>query len=171
MVNLLFQKVLSPSAGLMASAANVTFARTQAGEIAHALTSRASAGDVVVYCPDQLGPDVSRLVPRGLRQLTFPNMADPGQVDWINYRAAIAGTPTKSFAARVAMAAPPDARIWLVWSSGYRGVDGPCGRLMSALEATRPGEMMVVASSSHYYEPESLLEFSAVSTPTFARFQ
>src|SRR6185503_16709973 len=35
--------------------------RTQAAEIAAALEAQAKPGDVVVYCPDQLGPAVHRI--------------------------------------------------------------------------------------------------------------
>ena len=39
--------------------------RTQAPALAAALRAGLSPGDVVVYCPDQLGPSVSRLLPAG----------------------------------------------------------------------------------------------------------
>ena len=46
-------------------APNVFGDRTSAPRVAAALTAGVRAGDVVAYCPDQLGPSVSRLLPSG----------------------------------------------------------------------------------------------------------
>ena len=60
--------------------------RTQAVQVAADLNAQAQPGDVVVYCPDQLGPAVDRLltVP-GVLQLTYPRMIGPARVDWVDY--------------------------------------------------------------------------------------
>ena len=60
-------------AGLLTGEASNDQQRTQAVQIASVLNSQAQAGDVVAYCPDQLGPAVHRLldVP-GVVELTFP---------------------------------------------------------------------------------------------------
>src|SRR5918995_6575040 len=62
--------------------------RTQAAESADVIRARAQPGDVVLYCPDQLGPSVSRLLEgkRGLVQLTVPAGDQPELVDWVDYQ-------------------------------------------------------------------------------------
>ena len=61
----------------------------------------------VVYCPDQLGPSVSRLVPGGLSQFTFPQMAAPQIVDWRDYRARISAADPDAFARSLLARVPP----------------------------------------------------------------
>src|SRR6185295_7782174 len=62
----------------------MAFERTQAASVARHLRAEAQPGDVVTYCPDQLGPSVSRLLPAnlGLTQLTYPRATGPTFVDW-----------------------------------------------------------------------------------------
>ena len=64
--------------GVASSARNVATERTQAGQAADVLRANARPNDLVVYCPDQLGPDLSRLLEgERLRQRTFPGGAPP----------------------------------------------------------------------------------------------
>lgn len=65
-------------AGLLTAQAENNQQRTQAVQVAAVLNVQAQAGDVVVYCPDQLGPAVDRLlrVP-GVTQITFPRAIGP----------------------------------------------------------------------------------------------
>ncbi len=47
---------LAAVAGLVSSAQNVTTQRTQANAVAAAINAQAKPGDVIAFCPDQLGP-------------------------------------------------------------------------------------------------------------------
>jgi hypothetical protein len=108
--------------------------RTQAAPIARVLNARARPGDLVVFCPDQLGPPVNRLLRvAGLTQLTFPRAIGPERVDWVDYRDVIARTDVAAFAR--AMVARAGRAVWLVWSDGYVGLGGDCGRLAVDLGA------------------------------------
>src|SRR5262249_24383933 len=61
--------------------------RTQARPVADEILFGAKPGDVVLYCPDQLGPSVSRLVGgKHLVQVTFPALDRPERVDWVGYK-------------------------------------------------------------------------------------
>jgi len=75
--------------GISTSVHAITTPRTQAGEIAAAVRAGAHTGDAVVYCPDQVAPDTSRLLPASLkiRQFTFPGFGRPDRVDWTDYEA------------------------------------------------------------------------------------
>ena len=49
-------------AGLVSSAQNVTTQRTQANAVAAAINTQAKPGDIIAFCPDQLGPSVYRQI-------------------------------------------------------------------------------------------------------------
>jgi hypothetical protein len=118
--------------------------RTRAGVVAAALREYAQPGDVVGYCPDQLGPAVSRLLPAGVTQLTFPNGARPERVDWVDYRDRVRATTPASFAETLLTRAGTDHDIWLVWSPGYRSFGGRCSNMLTALAAARPDWTRVI---------------------------
>jgi mannosyltransferase len=111
--------------GFAASIPNASLLRTQAGEVAAALTADARPGDLVVYCPDQLGPSVSRLLDRNYRQITFPRGTGPAIVDWVDYVATIDRTSTFRFAERVERLAG-DRTIWYVTAPQYQGFGNDC---------------------------------------------
>ena len=75
--------------GFVSGVRNARTDRTQATQVAAAIRAEARPGDVVGYCPDQVGPDVSRLLPArlGLRQYAYPLLADPARIDWVDYAA------------------------------------------------------------------------------------
>ena len=55
------------------------------------LNVQAQPGDLVVYCPDQLGPAVDRLLRvQGVTEITFPRAIGPQRVDWVDYKKVIA---------------------------------------------------------------------------------
>ena len=97
---------LAVVAGLVSSAQNVTTQRTQAGAVAAAINAQAKPGDIIAFCPDQLGPSVYRQIhdPSQYDMVTFPRRTGPAIVDWVDYADAVHGpTPAPS---------PP------TWSSG-----------------------------------------------------
>ena len=117
----------------------MAFERTQAASVARHLRAEAQPGDVVTYCPDQLGPSVSRLLPEGLglTQLTYPRAGDPRFVDWVDYRATIKQTGVLPFAQMLLDRAGPDHNIWLVWSMGYKSFGRRCEQLLTTLGGYR----------------------------------
>jgi len=109
--------------------------RTQAAGTAAVLSSRLQAGDVVAYCPDQLGPAVSRLLPTGTDQVSYPDLSAPQLVDWVDYAQRSAAASPAAFA-RALDARTPGA-IWLVSAAGYRTLEGQCEVVRERLEALR----------------------------------
>ena len=90
--------------GVVGGVRNVTTNRTQAAQSTNIIAAEARPGDLVVYCPDQIGPSASRLlrsVP-GLVQVTFPDLASPDRVNWVDYRSRIDATNLSTFAQQVA---------------------------------------------------------------------
>ena len=155
--------------GLAGAAANVSAERTQGGQVAAALARRAGPGDVVAYCPDQLGPAVSRRAPAGLAQLTFPAGRPPERVDWVDYRAAHrAGAPAQ-FAGSLAAGAGRSAAVWLVYVPGYRGTEGRCEQLHRWLARLRRGRLVVARDVGGAFESMELWRFAARSASRLGR--
>lgn len=135
--------------------------RTQAGQVAEIIRAEARPGDVVLFCPDQIGTATSRLLRDrpGLVEVTFPDLARPEFVNWVDYRDRIAAADPNAVAEQVLDRAG-DATIWYVVTPGYRSVEGKCEALEAALHAARPGIRRTEPDLSVvYYEPMGLVQF------------
>lgn len=133
--------------------------RTQAGQVAAILAAEADAGDVVFYCPDQLGPAVSRLAPPGLVPLSDPPSPQPGElVDWVDYTDAIAARSADEVAAEVLRRAG-NRTVWMVSAPGYITHTGRCEDIATKLGADRTGTVRVV-SDEEIFERPGLVEFA-----------
>jgi uncharacterized membrane protein len=142
--------------GLVGGVRNAVYERTQAPAVAAAIEANGGrAGDFVVYCPDQLGPDVSRLLPPGYEQATFPDFAAPAIVDWVDYGTRMAAADPTAFAAEIRRRAA-GRNIWYVWMSGYRTLDKQCERLNDALAQGRPGNRQLVEPDKSVFERQVL---------------
>jgi hypothetical protein len=146
--------------GFIGGARNVVTNRTQASQVTDQITAAATAGDVVAYCPDQLGPDVSRLLPARphLEQLVFPTSAPPEFVDWVDYEERNRAASPDEFAQEVLRRAN-GTTIWYVWSGNYRTFDGKCEQVLSQLIAARPGNEPLVFPDDEIYEFMGLNRF------------
>lgn len=122
--------------GLAGSVPDTTTSRTQAGEVAATLAQLGRTGDVVAFCPDQLGPSVNRLLPSGRYQtVTFPRGTGPAFVDWVDYATATRHGDTAAFARRLEQMSAPTHQIWLVWAPGYETYSTKCEDLETHLLA------------------------------------
>jgi hypothetical protein len=146
--------------GLVASVGVDYRARTDAPRVADVLADRAEPGDVIAYCPDQLAPAVSRLLPAGLTQYTFPRWGSPDVVDWVDYRAHVQHTDVNGFASDLDAIAAGN-RVWLVWSDKYSGTASACTALRAALVSTRGAESVALRPAGQADERATVLEFTA----------
>jgi hypothetical protein len=128
---------IAAAAGLVSCAQNVTTQRTQANSVAAVINAQARPGDVIGFCPDQLGPSVYRQVdnPSQYHMITFPRETSPAIVDWV------------------------------VWMSQYQTYGIKCETIATDLlnASTRAGgggRNLVIASMKKYYEPMNLTEFT-----------
>jgi hypothetical protein len=151
-------------AGLGAGAQNISTQRTQAQQIATSLAAHARAGDVVAFCPDQLGPSVSRLVPPGrYRMITYPRATGAQFVNWIDYRRAIDASSPTAFAQMLKdVARQGGHQIFLVWDTGYQGFGTRCQQLVAGLlQGPGSGAHDWVVLGTTQYEPMQLTQLSA----------
>ncbi|MDQ6838252.1 MAG: glycosyltransferase family 39 protein [Actinomycetota bacterium] len=150
-------------AGLLSASGAKGDQRTEATRVAAVLNVQAQPGDLVVYCPDQLGPAVSRLltVPQ-VTQLTFPRAIGPQRVDWVDYKSTVSKTDVGTFAQQTLGRLGANHTLWLVWRDGYPGLGGSCGYLHSWFNMLRhAGETVVHATPGQYYEYENLVRYSS----------
>jgi hypothetical protein len=147
--------------------------RTEAGRVADAINAEAQPGDLVVVCPDQLGPGLTRLVDTpGVRIVRYPDLGDSHFVNWVDYDDRLATVDPAEVADRILTEAGTGA-IWLNWSDGYRIVGEQCGQLAALLIAARPGSVpAVTADNVKYFEWSSVIRLAPsprpVPTPTSA---
>jgi hypothetical protein len=146
--------------GFVGGARNVVTNRTQASQVVDHIVAGARAGDVVAYCPDQLGPDVSRILPDTprLRQIVFPTLAGPRFVDWVDYADRNAAARPEEFAAEVLRRAE-GRRIWFVWSGNYKTLEGKCEAALGVIAASRPQNAPLVLPDDEIYEFMGLTRF------------
>jgi mannosyltransferase len=151
--------------GLAASVPNVVTNRTQAGQVAAAIAATAHPGDVIAYCPDQLGPAVARILPGGTyTQLTFPRSTGPAFVNWVDYGAAVRAASPLAFANHVESLASSGRQVYVVWSPGYETFGVRCEGIVQTLQAS-PAYVhtgLVVGDSKAFFQPMYLERF----TPT-----
>jgi MFS family permease len=152
-------------AGLAGAIPNIATNRTQAGQVARAITKQGRPGDVVAYCPDQLGPAVYRLIPpQRYEQITFPRDTGPEFVDWVDYAQASHAGSALGFAQRLESMASSGRQIFVVWASGYQTFGSKCEGIIQTLQADPNYQLhsLVTLNATRYYQPMDLYQF----TPT-----
>ncbi len=141
---------------------NVADTRTQAGQVGEAINANAQPGDLVIYCPDQLGPAGSRAVTADVQQVAYPTYGEPQLVDWVDYAERQDTTDPAGFARRALEESPSDRAIFVVWNPEYKTFEGDCEALLATIGAARPGQDLVTADS-RFFEKESVTWFPATS--------
>ena len=148
--------------GLVGGVHNVITDRTQVGKVADAIRANARPGDVVLICPDQLGPSVHRLLPAdlGLTQLSYPTLGDPAFVDWRDYEDRNAKLDPAAIADDVVGRAAGAHSVWLVDSTAYKTFKGQCEGVETELAIKLgAGHALVGEDGDTFFEHASLLQF------------
>jgi uncharacterized membrane protein len=157
------QVALIATAGALALAAlghNIRDQRTRADDIAATIAAHATSGaDVVVVCPDQLGPSLARALDQEHSPLTlvpYPGGGDAHVVDWRDYEERSAKADPVAFAQMV-LAKADGAPIWLLWNGEYRTFEGQCEELEGALAKARGAQPSVAFTGA--FEHGNLVRF------------
>jgi hypothetical protein len=116
--------------GFLAAVPNAFIQRTGAGKVGAAILAEAHPADVIAYCPDQLGPAVSRVLGGRFDEITFPRGTTPEIVDWVDYLKAVAAASTKDFVHKVERLAGPSGTVFYVWAPLYNGYAGKCQTIL-----------------------------------------
>ena len=152
--------------GAIAAGPVVTMQRTQAVQVAKILAAHGKPGDVVLYCPDQLGPAIAREIRagrggQGMKNFTIPLFTPPDRVDWVDYKARneyavglVPGLVDK------ALQEAGNHRIWLVYNPNYLTYEQLCPNLRLALAQQR-SVFIWAALNPNSYENEELDSFTA----------
>lgn len=145
--------------GFWGGASNALRNRTQAFQVANEIKANGRPGDLVLYCPDSIGTDVSRLLRADVRQVSFPSFAPPGRIDWVDYADRVRATNPAVFAKAVAERAGPGSTIWLVDTTGAPLVDKKCGQIADALTLFRPARVRQIEPNPYFFEHQGLYRY------------
>ena len=155
------------AAGLFSSVQNITTQRTQATEVARAINAQAKPGDVIGFCPDQLGPAVARQIhdPSQYDLITFPRETGPAIVNWVNYGQTVAKATPQHFSSVLLHKTAAGKHIWLVWQPLYQTYGIKCEQIAAMLLTTSTtrgggGRNVVTTQPQNFYEPMNLTEFT-----------
>lgn len=146
--------------GLLGSLDAVRDDRSQGREVAHAVATDDAAGDLVVACPDQLGPATARYLPPDVELVVYPSLSPGTAVDWTDYAERNVGRDPVVVAADIEQLAG-SRDIWLVWRGGYRTFDDQCERLLGAIASRRGTPDTIVTADAQLFEPMNLVRFAA----------
>ncbi|EIV91369.1 glycosyltransferase family 39 protein [Frankia sp. QA3] len=149
--------------GLLAGTSDVQRERSQAGEAAQVLERLARPGDVMLVCPDQLGPGLARTVPPWMKVYVVPTYAPPDRVDWVDYEERNESADGQAIARRALNEAGPQHTVFLAGSGSYRTYEELCTVVRATLQNARPhaDEVMKQGLPAKVYENYSLLRFQA----------
>ena len=121
--------------------------RTQGGFIGRYISAQGDPGDVVAFCPDQLGPATMRSLADGRKTVTFPDAGDPHFVNWVDYEKRNKNGDPVAFAKMLHDTAGAHT-VWIVEQPGYRTFGTKCEKLVDAEKALRPGAAVVESGAT-----------------------
>jgi hypothetical protein len=148
--------------GLSASTTMATAVHSRAGRVADMLNTEARAGDLIVYCPDQLAPAVeTRLHVDGVTRLELPHQPNPLVINWVDYTDRIAALSLADTAAQIDRVAKTGtgAAVWWVGGVKYRANDAFCGALHSRLLTDLGPSSVRIANTGQAFERPVLERF------------
>ena len=156
--------IVAAITGLMGGYTLAREERTQAGAIAGQIARLARPGDVVAFCPDQLGPDVYRYLTRQpsppLQMIAYADGSGPALVNWVDYANRMEHASGAAFAEKVNRMAGPNHAIFLVRADGYRTLGNACSSISDQLASFRdqtllmPKQSLLEGASLYRYSTE-----------------
>lgn len=143
--------------GLAVSVDEARRDRTQGSDAAALIDGSAEPGDVVVFCPDQVGPATLRGIAGPVTSFAYPR-GDGRFVDWQDYSETIADTGVDSFVSSVLTEAG-DHDVWLVSGFGYKNLGDRCEAIINELGQNRRAQRLLAPSD--VFEPMLLTRYEA----------
>jgi 4-amino-4-deoxy-L-arabinose transferase-like glycosyltransferase len=130
---------------------NLYYERTQAGQVGEQVAANAQPGDIVVTCPDQLGPAFSRELPDGVPAYVYPTLEGAELVDWVDYADRQAASDPLVIADEIRELADGND-VFLVWRDSYETFGEQCQQLRGALAEGGNVSDLVSADTDGFYE-------------------
>ncbi|MDQ1649970.1 MAG: mannosyltransferase [Frankiaceae bacterium] len=154
--------VLLAVLGVIAGGQQIRLQRTQANEVASFLRAEAHSGDVLLVCPDQLGPGLARQkLPPGMVTHVIPTYAPVGRVDWRDYQQRNSAADGGALANRALAEAGPNATVWLAFNGEYRTYENLCPNVREQLNSARKVKQVIQARKpSQSYERLELYQYA-----------
>ena len=135
--------------------------RTQIGEIAMSIERNGTAGDSVVFCPDQLAPAAHRVLDKEFILYAYPSLDSGERVNWYDYEERNSNSSPVDIAEKILSLHMPEQSIWLVWIDGYKTFGYQCGKLQEELSAhSSSSKVFVHANGEDYYNSANLVRFT-----------
>lgn len=156
--------ILGAASGIRAA---VSLPRTQAREVAQMIMEEEAgpatgpSGPLVLVCPDQLGPALSRELPPTTDLATYPRFEAPELVDWVDYQDRLDAASPEAFVAE-ALERGEGRDVWLVWMGTYRTHAGVCERLVAGLRLSRPAAVIEAFPQVDAFEQANVYRFPPV---------
>ncbi|HET7721204.1 MAG TPA: glycosyltransferase family 39 protein [Acidimicrobiales bacterium] len=139
--------------------ANVVDERTQGEQLADVVAANAGPDDLVVICPDQLGPATLRALPDEVAAVGLPAFERPVRIDWRDYESRNEAADPAEAVDRVLDDVGPGT-VWMVLNTGYRTYEGYCEGVLAGLQDARPAtELVVEGRPGQVFEPMHLYRF------------
>ena len=145
--------------GLLGSLDQVRDDRSQGQRVAEAVVIDDGRNDIVVVCPDQLGPAVARYLPAEVEIVAYPTLEPADRVDWTDYAERNAAADPALVAAEIDQRWG-DADVWFALTGGYRTFGDQCERLANELSAQRGPAATLIVADDEVFEPMNLLYFT-----------
>jgi 4-amino-4-deoxy-L-arabinose transferase-like glycosyltransferase len=151
--------------GLVASTPDIYTDRTDAASVGALINARAKPGDIVLTCPDQLGPALSRVVRPGIPVLGIPTLQPSDRVDWVDYAARQKAADPSTIAKAAVAQAGPDGTVFLAINATYRTYLELCPGMAAALATLRPDGHTLKPDTNDAFEHAGLIEYLPPKPP------
>ncbi|OHV50347.1 glycosyltransferase family 39 protein [Pseudofrankia sp. BMG5.36] len=148
-------------AGVIGGYTDVQMQRTQATDVASILKREAKPGDLLLICPDQLGPGLARTIPAGLKVHLVPTWGPPDRVNWVDYEERNKAADGVKLAERALAEAGKDHTIFMADSGGYRTYETLCLQIQTEIQNKRPKPSLEMEQGkpAEVYENYQLVRF------------
>ncbi len=150
--------VVVVAVGLAISVDEARRDRTQGADVAALIDEQRAPDDVVVFCPDQVGPATLRGIAGHVDSFAYPR-GDGRLVDWQNYADTIADTAVDSFVSEV-LSEAGNHDVWLVSGFGYKNFGDRCEAMINELGRNRRAHRLLAPSD--VFEPMLLTRYEAL---------
>ena len=98
-----------------------------------------------------------RLLPVGTDQLTYPLLADPEIIDWVDYEQRNDAADPEAIAEQLSQRTR--GAVFVVWAEGYRTFGDQCEQLNDGLAERRGDGLTIVQRDPHFGEQERVVRF------------